>query len=81
MGEGLDKSYGAGRSTRKGNIPSKNRETTGAWLVPPAAAQPQKVANSRYGSTRAPFGTDVDVSKGSNVGYAGGAGRRSNNIY
>ena len=81
LGEGLDKSYGAGRSIRKGNIQSKNREPTGAWLVQPAVAQQQKGVNRRYGSTRAPFGTDVDVSKGANVGYAGGIGRRSNNIY
>ena len=82
LGEGLDKSYGAGRAIGKGNVRSRNKETTGAWMVQPASAvQQQQGGGSRYGSTRAPFGTDVDVSKGANVGYAGGEKRRSNNIY
>ena len=80
LGEGLDKTYGAGRNTRKGAVMSRNRESTGAWLVQPPAPTP-RVNGARYGAPRAPFGTELDVKRGSNVGFNGGIARSGNNIY
>ena len=71
LGEGLDKTYGHGRQARKGLVRSRGRETTGAWLTQPPAAQQQTNRVPSYGSTRAPFGTDVDVRPGKNIGFAG----------
>ena len=58
LGEGLDKNYGHGKQTRKGNV-RYQREHTGTWMTQKA----QPVAQPKFRGVEAPFGTDIDVRK------------------
>jgi hypothetical protein len=60
LGDGLDKSYGIGKQTRKGGVRGQ-REHTGAWMTQRATSGGGQ--NQSFRGVQAPFGTDIDVRK------------------
>jgi hypothetical protein len=58
LGQGLDKNYGQGKQTRKGNVRAQ-RPHTGTWMT----QQPGPAVQPRFRGVQAPFGTDIDVKR------------------